>query len=166
MGLLYQAATRHEIWGLARPRMHYILKYVPDGLQLHLKYVLLLVSSHIKYAPYSKGTQELHPSSGIEEDEQEEEFYLLMPVFQDRSETRQQILDGGCHLGHTNDVHDGLEGTQDGAQHFGVLLSQVLVQDNTQVAQQLFLIASLHDTAEHEWHAAQESQRGYITGHQ
>ena len=112
-----------------------------------------------------QGTQELHHSSGIEEEE-EEDFYLLMPVFQDRSETRQQILDGGRHLGHTNDIHNGLEGTQDGSQHFRVLLSQVLIQDNTQVAQQFLLIASLHDIAEHEWRAAQESQRGYTTGHQ
>lgn len=39
----------------------------------------------------------------------------------------------------TDDVDDGLEGPQDAAQDFGVLLSQVLVQHHAQVTHQLLL---------------------------
>ena len=60
-------------------------------------------------------------------------MYLFMPVLQDGSEPRQQVLDWRRHLGHSNHINNGLEGTQDGAQHLWVLLSQVLIQHHTQV---------------------------------
>lgn len=39
----------------------------------------------------------------------------------------------------TNNINDGLQRSQDAAQHLGVLLSQVLIQHHTQVTHQLLL---------------------------
>mmetsp|Transcript_12152 Transcript_12152/g.34729 ORF Transcript_12152/g.34729 Transcript_12152/m.34729 type:complete len:264 (+) Transcript_12152:353-1144(+) len=69
---------------------------------------------------------------------------LLVPVLQDRRQARQEILDGRRHLRHTNDVDDGLQGAQDRAEHLGVLLAEVLVEEEPQVAQHLLLAALLH----------------------
>jgi hypothetical protein len=52
-----------------------------------------------------------------------------MSVFQDGSKSGQEILDGRSHFGHANDIHDGLECSQYGAQNFRVFLAQVLVQN-------------------------------------
>ena len=54
-------------------------------------------------------------------------LHLLVPILQDGSETGQQVLDGWGHFGHTDDVHYGLEGTENRAQHLGVLLTEILV---------------------------------------
>ena len=54
-------------------------------------------------------------------------LHLLVPILQDGSETGQQVLDGWGHFGHTDYVHYGLEGTENRAQHLGVLLSEILV---------------------------------------
>ena len=35
--------------------------------------------------------------------------YLLMPVLQDGREPGQKVFDGWGHLGHSNDIHNGLE---------------------------------------------------------
>lgn len=43
------------------------------------------------------------------------------------------------HTKRTDDVNDGLQRAQDAAQHLGVLLSQVLVQNNPQVTHQFLL---------------------------
>mmetsp|Transcript_11357 Transcript_11357/g.20623 ORF Transcript_11357/g.20623 Transcript_11357/m.20623 type:complete len:664 (+) Transcript_11357:201-2192(+) len=70
---------------------------------------------------------------------------LLVPVLQNGSEAGQQILNGRGHLGHSDDVHDALQSAQNAAQNFGVLLAQILVQHDAQVAHQLVLPARLHD---------------------
>ncbi len=55
---------------------------------------------------------------------------LFVTILENGCEPGQQVLYGRRHLGHPDDVDDGLEGAQDGAQHLGVLFAQVLVQDN------------------------------------
>lgn len=50
-------------------------------------------------------------------------MYLFMPILEDGRKPRQQVLDWRSHLGHSNDIHNGLEGAQNGTQHFWVLLS-------------------------------------------
>ena len=52
------------------------------------------------------------------------------------------VAGDGAH-GHADDVDDGFEGAEDGAQHVRVLLAQVLVQHDAQVTQQLLLVARL-----------------------
>lgn len=69
-----------------------------------------------------------------------------MPVFENGCEPGQQVLDGWGHLGHSNDIHNGLESTKNGAQHLWVLLTQVLIQHNSQMPQQLLLITGLSNT--------------------
>mmetsp|Transcript_29025 Transcript_29025/g.67289 ORF Transcript_29025/g.67289 Transcript_29025/m.67289 type:complete len:780 (-) Transcript_29025:1289-3628(-) len=71
-------------------------------------------------------------------------LHLLVSILQNGGEAWQQLLDGRGHLGHTNDVDDALEATQDGAQHLGILFTEVLVQDDTQMAQQHFFPTSFH----------------------
>ncbi len=55
---------------------------------------------------------------------------LLVTILENGCEPGQQVLDGRRHLGHPDDVDDGLQGAQDRAQHLGILFAQVLVQDN------------------------------------
>ena len=72
-------------------------------------------------------------------------LHLLVTVLEDGRESRQQVLDGRRHLVHADDVDDGFEGAEDGAEHLGVLLAEVLVEDDAQVAHELLLLARLHD---------------------
>lgn len=58
---------------------------------------------------------------------------LDKPIFEDWSETREEVFDGWSHLGHSNDVDNGLESGEDTAEDFGVLLSQVLVENHTKM---------------------------------
>jgi hypothetical protein len=51
-------------------------------------------------------------------------------ILEDRRQPRQQILDGRRHFVHADHVDDALERAQDAAQHFGILFSQILVQDD------------------------------------
>mmetsp|Transcript_64871 Transcript_64871/g.127370 ORF Transcript_64871/g.127370 Transcript_64871/m.127370 type:complete len:523 (-) Transcript_64871:1273-2841(-) len=71
-------------------------------------------------------------------------LHLLVAILEDGREARQQVFDGGLHLGHADDVDDGLEPSDDGPEHFGVLLAQVLVQHHPQVRHQSVLAARLH----------------------
>ena len=43
------------------------------------------------------------------------------------------------HVYRTDDIDDGLQGSQDATQHLGILFSQVLVQHYSQVTHQLLL---------------------------
>mmetsp|Transcript_86974 Transcript_86974/g.243811 ORF Transcript_86974/g.243811 Transcript_86974/m.243811 type:complete len:418 (+) Transcript_86974:455-1708(+) len=70
---------------------------------------------------------------------------LLVAILQDRSQAWQQILDRRRHLCHTDDVHDRLHSAQNRSQDLGVLFTQVLVQEETQVAHHLLLAALFHD---------------------
>mmetsp|Transcript_36498 Transcript_36498/g.67964 ORF Transcript_36498/g.67964 Transcript_36498/m.67964 type:complete len:323 (-) Transcript_36498:1165-2133(-) len=67
-----------------------------------------------------------------------------MPILQDRRQARQEILDRRSHLRHTDDVHDGFQSAENGAEHLGILFSQVLVQEQTQVPHHLLLTTLLH----------------------
>ncbi len=68
----------------------------------------------------------------------------LIAILQNRSQTRQQVLDWRRHLGHADNVDNGLQSANDRGQHVGVLLAQVLVEHHTQVAHQLLFAALLH----------------------
>mmetsp|Transcript_25517 Transcript_25517/g.35812 ORF Transcript_25517/g.35812 Transcript_25517/m.35812 type:complete len:251 (+) Transcript_25517:573-1325(+) len=70
---------------------------------------------------------------------------FLVSVLQDRCESRQEILDRRGHLGHTNDIDNSLQSTQDGAKHFRILFTKVFIKNNTQVTHQLLFVALLHD---------------------
>ena len=72
-------------------------------------------------------------------------LHLLVSILEDRCETRQQILDGRRHFVHADHVDDALERAQNAAQHLGILFSQILVQDDAQMAHQLLLLTSFHD---------------------
>mmetsp|Transcript_48257 Transcript_48257/g.149019 ORF Transcript_48257/g.149019 Transcript_48257/m.149019 type:complete len:950 (-) Transcript_48257:252-3101(-) len=72
-------------------------------------------------------------------------LHLLVAILQDWGQPGQQVLDGRRHLGHADDVDDGLHRTQDGSEHLGILFTQVLVEEETQVTHHLFLAALLHD---------------------
>mmetsp|Transcript_34471 Transcript_34471/g.51075 ORF Transcript_34471/g.51075 Transcript_34471/m.51075 type:complete len:339 (+) Transcript_34471:347-1363(+) len=69
---------------------------------------------------------------------------LLVSVLENRSQSGEQILDGRSHLGHTNDVDDGLHSTQDRTQNLWVLFAQILVEEQAQVTHHLLLAALLH----------------------
>jgi hypothetical protein len=51
-------------------------------------------------------------------------------ILQDGREPGQQILDGRSHLGHTDDVDNGLQGAENRTQDLGILLTQILVKDH------------------------------------
>mmetsp|Transcript_11483 Transcript_11483/g.22235 ORF Transcript_11483/g.22235 Transcript_11483/m.22235 type:complete len:601 (-) Transcript_11483:2097-3899(-) len=71
-------------------------------------------------------------------------LHRLVPVLKDGRQPRQQVLDRRRHLGHANDVDDRLERAEDRAQHLWVLLAEVLVEYDAQVAHELLLLASAH----------------------
>ena len=49
--------------------------------------------------------------------------HIDWPVFEDGCEPGQEVLDGGRHLGHADNINDPLEGPQYAAQHLRVFLS-------------------------------------------
>ena len=53
-----------------------------------------------------------------------------MTILEDGREPGQQVLDGRGHLGHPDHVDDGLQGPENRTQDLGILLTQILVQDN------------------------------------
>ena len=65
---------------------------------------------------------------------------LDKPVFQDRSKPGEEVLDGWSHLCHADDVDNGLESSQYAAQNFRVLLTKVLIKNNTKMTKQLLLL--------------------------
>mmetsp|Transcript_16350 Transcript_16350/g.54741 ORF Transcript_16350/g.54741 Transcript_16350/m.54741 type:complete len:351 (+) Transcript_16350:350-1402(+) len=71
---------------------------------------------------------------------------FLMSVPQDWRQTWKQILDGGSHLRHTNNIDNALETSQNRAQHLGVFLTEILIQNNAQMVEQLLFSATLHDS--------------------
>ena len=59
---------------------------------------------------------------------------------------RTQILDGRAHLGHSDDVGDGSDGSDDAAKGVGVLLAELLKEDDAELGQERVLLALLdHD---------------------
>jgi hypothetical protein len=72
-------------------------------------------------------------------------LHLLVTVAEDRSEAREEVFDWWRHLTHADDVANALQPREDGAERVGVLLPQILVQHDAQVAQELLLAAGLHD---------------------
>ena len=62
------------------------------------------------------------------------------PVLEDGGESGEEVFDGWSHLGHAYDVDDGLESSEDAAEHLGILFPQVLVQHHPQVTHQLLLM--------------------------
>eukprot|EP00962_Isochrysis_galbana_P056214 scaffold28112_cov112-Isochrysis_galbana.AAC.2 len=113
----------------------------PDGLLVRAQHVeQLKANAH----PLAR-RHELGAAIGDAADEIDAVLlHHLVPVLEDGREAGQQVLDGRGHLGHPDDVDNRLEGAQNGAEHLGVLLPQVLVQDHTQVAHELLLVARAH----------------------
>ena len=69
---------------------------------------------------------------------------LLVPVLEDGSEPRQQILYRGSHLGHTNLNHDALEGSENAPEYFRVLLTKALVEIEPKPSETSFFPADPH----------------------
>mmetsp|Transcript_7468 Transcript_7468/g.20382 ORF Transcript_7468/g.20382 Transcript_7468/m.20382 type:complete len:356 (-) Transcript_7468:1799-2866(-) len=68
-------------------------------------------------------------------------LHLVVPVSQNRGHSRHKVPDGRRHvLERAHREHDGVECTEDGSKDVGVLLSEILEQDDPQVSQQLFLV--------------------------
>merc|ERR1711963_65923 len=60
-------------------------------------------------------------------------LHLFVPVLQNRCQTSQQILDGWCHLCHTNHVDNCLHCPQNRTQHLRVLFTKVPIKEEAKV---------------------------------
>src|SRR4051812_34773193 len=66
-----------------------------------------------------------------------------MSIAQDWCESWQEILNRWCHVRHTDDIHDRLQCAENRCEHIRVLLTEILIQDDTQMLHQLLFIAGL-----------------------
>ncbi len=53
---------------------------------------------------------------------------LFIPVFEDRSESWQQILYRWCHFSHSDLDNDALEGSQDASKYFRILFTKTFIE--------------------------------------
>lgn len=58
-------------------------------------------------------------------------LHFFVPVLQNGRQPWEQILDGRIHAVHSNHIDNAFQGAQDGPQDLGILLAQVLVQNDT-----------------------------------
>ena len=98
------------------------LRNIAKGIDRGTSNRLLPCLQHIKELeadahPLARG-DELGAAVGDAADEVDAVLlHDLVPVLENGREARQQVLDGRRHLGHADDVDDGLERAEDRAEH-------------------------------------------------
>mmetsp|Transcript_43295 Transcript_43295/g.113771 ORF Transcript_43295/g.113771 Transcript_43295/m.113771 type:complete len:555 (-) Transcript_43295:926-2590(-) len=136
------------------------LRNVPKGVDRRPADRLLVCLQHVEQLeadahPLARG-DELGAAVGDAADEVDAVLlHDLVPILEDRREARQQVLDGRRHLRHADHVDDRLERAEDRAEHLGILLAEILVQHDAEVAHELLLAARAH----HDGDARHEVRR-------